>query len=98
MCIRDRSCYGTNRLNEEMKAAINELKHLKEIVFAFDNDEAGNKAVEKYTEELLSLIHIFERYQRQNRCDATECFAGVAKHERSDSGGKRQTTGGDGAD
>jgi energy-coupling factor transporter ATP-binding protein EcfA2 len=40
-----------------MKAAINELKHLKEIVFAFDNDEAGNKAVEKYTEELNQLLN-----------------------------------------
>jgi DNA primase len=51
------ACYGTNRLNEEMKAAISELKHLKEIVFAFDNDEAGNKAVEKYTEELNQLLN-----------------------------------------
>lgn len=50
------SAYGTNRLNDEMKAAIIELKQLKEIVFAFDNDEAGNKAAEKYAEELKTLL------------------------------------------
>jgi len=50
------SAYGTNRLNEEMKAAISELKHLKEIIFAFDNDEAGNTAVKKYAEELKALL------------------------------------------
>lgn len=53
------AAYGTNRLNEEMKAAIKEWaghaersEATKEIIFAFDNDEAGNKAVEKYAREL----------------------------------------------
>lgn len=41
------SAYGTNRLNPEMKAAIADLKQLKEIVFAFDNDDTGNKAAAK---------------------------------------------------
>ncbi len=50
------SAYGTNRLNDEMKAAVTELKHLKEIIFAFDNDEAGNKAALKYKEELQVLL------------------------------------------
>lgn len=50
------AAYGTNRLNDEMKAAIMELKQLKEIVFAFDNDEAGNKAALKYKEELQTLL------------------------------------------
>lgn len=50
------SAYGTNRLNEEMKAAISELKQLREIIFAFDNDEAGNKAALKYAEELKALL------------------------------------------
>ncbi|MFM2395165.1 MAG: hypothetical protein RLZZ546_3148, partial [Bacteroidota bacterium] len=50
------SAYGTNRLNEEMKEAINDLKQLKEIIFAFDNDEAGNTAVAKYAEELKKQI------------------------------------------
>jgi len=49
------SCYGTNGLSEEHKAALQELKRLKEIVFAFDNDEAGNKATEKYGKELLMM-------------------------------------------
>jgi len=48
--------YGTNRLNDEMKAAISELKQLTEIIFAFDNDEAGNKAALKYKEELKQLL------------------------------------------
>jgi DNA primase len=53
------SAYGTNRLNDEMKTAISELKQLKEIVFAFDNDEAGNKAVEKYAAEFkIKHLHL----------------------------------------
>lgn len=50
------AAYGTNRLNDEMKTAIKELKNLSEIVFAFDNDAAGNKAVEKYSNELKTLL------------------------------------------
>jgi DNA primase/predicted transcriptional regulator len=50
------SAYGTNRLNDEMKTAISDLKQLKEIIFAFDNDEAGNKAVEKYSNELKAMM------------------------------------------
>ncbi len=50
------AAYGTNRLNDEMKTAILELKQLKEIIFAFDNDEAGNKAVEKYSQELKAMM------------------------------------------
>lgn len=50
------SAYGTNRLNEEMKAAILELKELEEIIFAFDNDEAGDKSAIKYKEELQALL------------------------------------------
>ncbi len=50
------AAYGTNRLNDEMKTAIKDLKQLKEIIFAFDNDEAGNKAVEKYSNELKQQL------------------------------------------
>jgi DNA primase len=50
------AAYGTNRLNEEMQTAIKELPQLKEIIFAFDNDEAGNKAVEKYSKELQQFL------------------------------------------
>nr|WP_315174461.1 CHC2 zinc finger domain-containing protein [uncultured Flavobacterium sp.] len=42
------ACYGTNGLNEEIQNAILDLKELEEIIFAFDNDEAGNEAVKKY--------------------------------------------------
>lgn len=55
------SAYGTNRLTEEHMAAIQELKELKEIIFFFDGDEAGRKAVLKYTEvlhERMPHVHI----------------------------------------
>jgi DNA primase len=42
------ACYGTNGLNEEIQNAIQELPELEEIIFAFDNDDAGNEAVKKY--------------------------------------------------
>jgi DNA primase len=42
------ACYGTNGLNEEIQNAIKELKTLEEIIFCFDNDEAGKEAVNKY--------------------------------------------------
>ena len=50
------SAYGTNRLTDEMKAAVMGLQQLTEIIFAFDNDEAGNKAASKYAEELQALL------------------------------------------
>jgi DNA primase len=50
------SAYGTNRLNDEMKTAIIELKQLKEIIFAFDNDQAGGTATAKYAKELKALL------------------------------------------
>jgi energy-coupling factor transporter ATP-binding protein EcfA2 len=49
--------YGTNRLNEEIQNAIKELPNLKELIFAFDNDEAGNIAVAKYAEEFNILLN-----------------------------------------
>jgi DNA primase len=45
------ACYGTNGLNEEIQKAILELENLEEIIFAFDNDEAGKEAVKKYAEQ-----------------------------------------------
>jgi DNA primase len=46
------ACYGTNGLNDEILKSIETLKQLDEIIFAFDNDEAGNKATTKYAEQL----------------------------------------------
>lgn len=46
------ACYGTNGLNEEIQNAIKDLKELEEIIFAFDNDDAGKQAAEKHAEEL----------------------------------------------
>ncbi|HFE37217.1 MAG TPA: hypothetical protein ENK06_02200 [Gammaproteobacteria bacterium] len=40
--------YGTNGLNEEHQKAIQNLKHLREIIFALDADEAGRRASRKY--------------------------------------------------
>jgi DNA primase len=42
------ACYGTNGLNEEIQNSILDLKELEEIIFAFDNDDAGNEAVKKH--------------------------------------------------
>ena len=50
------SAYGTNRLTDEHLIAIKDLKELEELIFYFDGDEAGKKAVEKYTEQLKELI------------------------------------------
>lgn len=46
------ACFGTNGLNEEILKAIKELKQLEEIIFAFDNDNAGKEAVTKYANQL----------------------------------------------
>jgi DNA primase len=50
------AAYGTNRLNDEMQSAIKELPQLQEIIFAFDNDAAGNKAALKYKEALQQQL------------------------------------------
>lgn len=42
------SLYGTNGFTEEHQTAIRKLKHLEEIIFFLNGDEAGNKAVAKY--------------------------------------------------
>jgi DNA primase len=47
--------YGTNGFTQEHEHAIRELQHLQEIILFFDGDEAGRKAVEKYTEQLKTL-------------------------------------------
>ena len=49
------SCYGTNGLTEEHQQAIQSLERLEEIIFFFDGDEAGTKAVHKYTELIKQL-------------------------------------------
>ena len=45
------ACYGTNGLNEEIQKAILELTELEELIFCFDNDDAGKEAVKKYAEQ-----------------------------------------------
>lgn len=53
------SCYGTNGFTNEHQHAIKSLSGLKEIIFAFDGDQAGNKAVAKYATALREeLPHI----------------------------------------
>ncbi|MFC0346032.1 CHC2 zinc finger domain-containing protein [Epilithonimonas hispanica] len=42
------ACFGTNGLNEEILNSIKSLEFLEEIIFCFDQDEAGKIAVEKY--------------------------------------------------
>lgn len=45
------ACYGTNGLNEEIQKAILDLKDLEEIIFVFDNDDAGKEAIKKYADQ-----------------------------------------------
>jgi DNA primase catalytic core len=47
------SCFGTNGLNDEILQAIKELPKLEEIIFCFDNDDAGRKAVIKCSNLLM---------------------------------------------
>jgi DNA primase catalytic core len=49
------ACYGTNGLTDEILSAIKELKELEEIIFIFDQDKAGEFAVNKYAKELVWL-------------------------------------------
>ena len=49
------ACYGTNGLTGEHLEAIRDLPDLQEIVFAFDMDETGKAAVEKYAQTLSTL-------------------------------------------
>ena len=50
--------YGTNGLTEEHETAIKTLTNLEEIILFFDGDEAGRKAVERYSKQFLSIKHI----------------------------------------
>jgi DNA primase len=47
--------YGTNGLTSEHKVAITNLKDLREIILALDNDAAGIKATEAIAAELMQL-------------------------------------------
>ena len=49
------SCFGTNGLTEEHRAAIKELKQLKEIILFYDGDKAGNEAIKAHSETLHQL-------------------------------------------
>ena len=44
--------YGTNGFTAEHTEAVNQLKELEEVVLFFDGDAAGEKAKEKYGEQL----------------------------------------------
>ena len=50
------ACYGTNGLTQEHLVAMKELEHLKEVIFFFDGDKAGEDAALKYREELKSEL------------------------------------------
>ena len=50
--------YGTNGFTEEHETAIKTLTNLEEIILFFDGDEAGRKAVERYSKQFLSVKHI----------------------------------------
>jgi len=47
--------YGTNGFTDEHRAAIAELKELKEIILFFDGDEAGTDAIKEIAAELKQI-------------------------------------------
>jgi DNA primase len=47
--------YGTNGFTAEHEQAIRALANLQEIILFFDGDEAGRKAVEKYSQQLRAI-------------------------------------------
>ena len=49
------SLFGTNGLTEEHRQAIQELTHLKEIIFFLNGDEAGRKATANHAKTLRQL-------------------------------------------
>jgi DNA primase len=49
------SCYGTNGLGEEHKAAIKELQQIQEVTLFYDGDEPGREAIKKHAEILHQL-------------------------------------------
>lgn len=59
------ACFGTNGLNEEILNAIKDLEKLEEIIFCFDQDEAGKEAVLKYGKLLQEEIENSPTKERQ---------------------------------
>jgi DNA primase len=49
------ACYGTNGLTEEHQQSIKSLENLKEIIFFFDGDQAGEKGIIKNVEIIRKL-------------------------------------------
>ncbi len=47
--------YGTNGFNNEHSKVLSQLKQLKEVVFFLDGDDAGRKAISKYSKEIHNL-------------------------------------------
>jgi len=53
--IRVLALYGANGWTEDHAEAVSQLQDLEEMILFFDGDEAGNKAVAKYTKLLQEL-------------------------------------------
>ncbi len=47
--------YGTNGFNNEHREAISRLTNLEEVIFFMDGDDAGRKAISKYSKEIHKL-------------------------------------------
>lgn len=72
------SLYGTNGFTEEHQTAIRKLKHLTEIIFFLNGDEAGNKAVAKYA-PMLKAEYPNSRTERSRSIKITS--VAVPEHE-----------------
>lgn len=49
------ACYGVNGFTQEHRKAISQLTELNEVIFAFDKDPAGEKAIYKLQREINQL-------------------------------------------
>ncbi len=66
------ACYGVNGLNEEIQQAIKELDQLEEIIFCFDNDDAGNTSAQNYAEMLFAMYPYIKITNLNIRTDINE--------------------------
>lgn len=68
--------YGTNGLTAEHRQALEGLEKLDEIIFFLDGDEAGEKAVENYGQQLGPLPWIQKRKIRLSKVNLLVNFPG----------------------
>jgi len=74
------SLYGTNGWNEEHTEAIKSLSDLEEVIFFFDGDDAGNKAIETYS-SLVKAMKSKVKISKVNTPESEDVNSLVQSHE-----------------